>query len=209
MPNRNPPPIPLFWTNHVEPEGTRLTYAVRGGVKQGVLVALGAALLAGGLYAIYWLFAGSGELTVAGYVFLLVPAGVATFGVYVLDIALLARSSYLMDALTLTAARESLFVNKRVQIGRSAIDHLHQQYAPPGESAPSGDPGSWTTFVAYTKPGEKKLRELPIDGLCSEGEARWLGPLIATWAGVKLQRGFGPAFEEADVSELPDVPQEP
>ncbi|TWO70796.1 hypothetical protein FN976_14730 [Caenimonas sedimenti] len=186
-------------------KGTQLTFAVRGGAKQWALVALGSALVCGGLYGIYWLFEGSGELTVAGYIFLLVPAAVAVFGVYVLDIALMARTTYVLGARTLTHARESLFQRKRTEIARDTVTAITQQYSPPGDSHPAGHPGDWTTFVVYTLPGERKVRELAIDGLNSQAEARWLGPLLAKWAEVKMKRGFGPAFEEADAAGLPDL----
>ena len=189
-------------------EGTQLTYAMRG-ARQWVAAAIGGAFLCGGLYAIYWLLAlGGGELTIAGYIFLLVPGGAAAFGVYALDIGLTARTTYVLGARTLTHARESVFQRKRDEIARGTVTHISQQYSPPGEDAPSGDPGNWTTFVNYKLPGEKKERDLPIDGLSSEAEARWLGPLLAEWAGVKLKRGHGPAFEEADPAELPDLSDE-
>ncbi len=39
----------------------------------------------------------------------------------------------------------------------------------------------------------------------SPEEARWLGPLLAEWAGVAVTRGFGSGFEEADEKEMPSL----
>ena len=39
--------------------------------------------------------------------------------------------------------------------------------------------------------------------MATPAEAAWLGPLLANWGKVRLDRGFGPAFEEADRAELP------
>ena len=196
---------PLFWTvDNSGVEGVQLTYAVRGGFRQLVLLVLGAALVVGGLYGLRWLIAG-GDLTAAGYVFLLVPGGVVLFGVYVLDIALVARTTYLLGSLHFVWTRHSLFGRKSLEIPRHAIEGITQQYSPPGPSDPSGAPGDWTTFVAYQAMGDKKPRDFALVGLKSPEEAAWLGPLLAQWSGTRLHRGFGPAFKEADPAELPVI----
>ncbi len=183
--------------------GTQLTFAVRGGLKQYLLVALGAALLLGGLYGLYWLLA-EGELTLAGFIFLLIPAGVALFGVYVLDIALLARTTYVLDSGNFAWKRHSIFGDKSLDIPRQQIKRISQQYSPPGDSQPQGHPGNWTTFVSYEAVGTGKARDLALDGLSTPQEARWLGPLLAKWSGMPIQRGFGASHDEANPDELPD-----
>ena len=199
------PSPPLFWTvDSSGVDGVQLTYAVRGGLRQLVLVVLGVTLLLGGLYALRWLMVG-GDLTAAGYVFLLVPGGVVLFGVYVLDIALVARTTYLLGSLYLVWTRHSLFGRKSLEIPRHAVKAIAQQYSPPGPSDPTGAPGDWTTFVAYQAMGDPKPRDFALDGLKTPEEAAWLGPLLAQWSGMRLQRGFGPAFEEADPAELPVI----
>lgn len=200
-PAPNPPPC---WSLDSDGAGTtQLTYAVRGGAKQAVLVALGGALLLGGLYGIHALLAGGG-LTVAGYILLLVPAGIALAGVYVLDIALVVRTTYRLGPVVLSSSRESLFGRRSQDIPRAAVQSIQQNYSPPGDSAPAGHPGDWTTLVTYRALADGKERVLALAGLSTPAEARWLGPLLAGWAGLPLQRGFGPAFEEADPAELPD-----
>ena len=172
-PTRTPPSC---WTvDTAQTGGTRLTFAVRGGLKQILLVALGAALLLGGMYGIYWLLVG-GELTVAGFIFLLVPAGVALFGVYVLDIALLARTTYVLDGGLFAWRRHSIFGDKSLEIPRQQVKGISQAYSPPGQSAPQGHPGTWTTFVSYEPVGSKESRDLAMDGLSTPEEAAMAGP---------------------------------
>jgi hypothetical protein len=195
---------PLFWRLEPRADGTLLTYAVRGGARHGALVLLGLALVGGGLYAMYWLAAG-GDLTIAGYVFLLVPGCVVLFGVYVLDIALVVRTTYFLGSENFVQLRHSLFGEKSLKFPRQSLKSVTQQYSPPGPSAPSGAPGDWTTFLAYQEQGGKKPREFALEGLQTPEEARWLGRLLAQWSGVPLKRGFGPAFDEADPAELPDI----
>lgn len=125
------------------------------------------------------------------------------FGVYVLDIELVARTTYLLGSLYFVWTRHSLFGRKSLEIPRHSIKAITQQYSPPGPSDPSGAPGDWTTFVAHQAMGDKKPRDFALDGLKTPDEAAWLGPLLAQWSGMPLQRGFGPAFEEADPAELP------
>jgi hypothetical protein len=197
---------PSCWTAGATDTGAvRLTFAVRGGLKQYLLAALGAALLLGGLYGSWWMLAG-GELTLAGFIFLAIPAGIALFGVYVLDIALLARTTYVLDSGLFAWRRYSIFGNKSLEIPRQQVRGISQQYSPPGRSQPRGHPGNWTTFVSYEVVGTKKARDLAIDGLSTPEEARWLGPVLAKWSGVRLQRGFGASYAEADPAELPDLP---
>ena len=198
-------PLPLFWSLETgAADGMLLTYAIRGGAKHWALVLLGAALLLGGLYGLYWLLVG-GELTAAGFVFLLVPACVVLAGVYVLDIALLARTTYLLGSENFTWTRQSLFGRKSQAIARESVKAVRQHYSPPGPSAPGGADGDWTTFIEYQAKGMRKPGKFALYGLQTLGEARWLGPLLAQWGRVPLQRGFGPAFEEADPAELPDI----
>lgn len=208
MPNAKTAPTqspPLFWSvDTSSPDGLRLTYAVRGGARHLALILFGLAVLAGGLYALYWLVAG-GDLTAAGYVFLLVPCGVVLFGVYVLDIALLARTTYLFNNVLFVWTRHSLFGDKSLQIPRGSVKAITQHYSPPGSSSPRGAPGDWTTFVSYHDSTTGKPNDFALDGLKTPEEAAWLGPLLAKWGEVRLQRGFGAAFDEADPAELPEI----
>lgn len=200
------PATPSCWTvDRTETGAMRLTFAVRGGLKQYALAGLGAVLLLAGFYGVYWMLAG-GELTVAGFVFLLIPAGVALFGVYVLDIALLARTTYVMDSGMLAFRRSSLFGDKSLEIPRQQIKGISQHYSPPGDSQPQGHPGSWATFVSHESVGSRKPTDLALDGLSTPEEARWLGPLLAQWTGIPIQRGFAASYDEADRAELPDLP---
>lgn len=200
---------PSCWMVDTPPTGgTRLVFAVRGGIKQVLLVALGAALLLGGLYGLYWMLT-EGELTVAGFIILLIPAGVALFGVYVLDIALLARTTYVLEGALFSWRRYSIFGDKSLQIPRQQIKGIHQAYSPPGPSQPQGHPGYWTTFISYESVGSRKPSDLAMDGLSTPEEARWLGPLLEKWSGLKLKRGFGAAYDEADPAELPGLQDGP
>lgn len=196
---------PLFWSVDTSNlDGLKLTYAVRGGARQLALLLFGIALLAGGLYALYWLVRG-GDLTAAGYVFLLVPVGVVLFGLYVLDIALLAHTTYLLNNVLFVGSRHSLFGKKSREIPRGSVKAISQQYSPPGPSSPTGAPGDWTTFVSYHDSTTGKPNDFALDGLKTPEEAAWLGLLFAKWGEVRLQRGFGPAFAEADPAELPEI----
>jgi hypothetical protein len=196
---------PIFWSvDASSADGVLLTYAIRGGASRWALLSIGGALLLGGLYSLYWLVAG-GDLTVAGYVFLLVPAGVVLAGVYVLDIALLARTTYFLGGEKFVQLRHSLFGQKSLVIPRRSVQAVTQHYSPPGPSAPSGAEGDWTTFLAYQESGVKKPNEVALEGMRTPEEARWLGPLLAHWAQVPLDRGFGTEFDEADPAELPDI----
>lgn len=206
MTDVNAKPLPEFWTTNVTVEGTRLTHAIRGGKSQWFMVALGSAILFGAVYFLQWLLVGTGgDLTIFGWIFLLLPVGVGVFGVYVLDIALLARTHYTLGARSLIYERKSVFQKKRVEIARDSITSLSQDYSPPGDSQPQGHPGYWTTFVGYKVPPERKERFLAIDGVKSEEEARWLGPMLVKWSGVKMKRGFASGWEEADPAELPEL----
>jgi hypothetical protein len=201
-------PAPPCWTAERDLSGgTRLTFAVRGGARQWVLVVLGLGLALLGLWGMQWLLAaGEGELTVAGWIFLLVPAAVAAAGAYVLDIALYARTEYFLEVHGFTARRRSLFQNRSTTVPGGAIECIRQHYSPPGPSAPNGDPGSWTTFVSHRADG--KPVDLALDGLHTPAEAAWLGPLLAQWSDKPLRRGFGPAFDEADAAGLPGLDAE-
>jgi hypothetical protein len=146
-----------------------------------------------------------GDLTAAGYVFLLVPGGVVLFGVYVLDIALLARTTYLLNSVLFVWTRHSLFGDKSLEIPHGSVKAIAQHYSPPGPSSPRGAPGDWTTFVSYHDSVTGKPNDFALDGLKTAEEAAWLGPLLAKWGAVRPQRGFGAAFEEADPAELPEI----
>ena len=197
-------PLPRFWTHSTDGAGgEQLAYAVRGGVAHAALVALGVLLLAGGCAAAIWLMRGGG-LTAAGWVFLvLAPGGTALAGVYVLDRMLFARVEYTLGNGVFSVRRVSVFGHERTDIPRSSILGVAQHYTPPGNDAPSDDPGTWVTFVEWRTP-EGERRDLAIDGLKSVEERRWLGPLLAEWAQVPLTRGHAAAFEEAPASELPE-----
>jgi hypothetical protein len=207
LPTTAPDPAaapPQYWTQAISGEGgTLLTYAVRGGAGQSAVTALGIAFLLGGAYALYWLLAGEG-LTVAGALLLLVPAGALLFGVYCLDVTLLARTEHLLGSHGLSVRRISLFGATRTDIPRRAVVAIRQHYSPPGPSAATGAPGDWVTFVACRPDAQDKTGAHAMGGLHTAAEARWLGPLLADWAGVPLERGFAAGFEEADPAELPD-----
>ncbi len=194
-----------YWTQAISGEGgDLLTYAVRSGGGHTFLLALGAACLIGGAWAMFWLLS-EGELTIAGAIFLvLVPGGVMLFGVYSLNIALWLRHEYLLSRHALMARTYSLFGDKRMEIPRQAITAIRQSYTPPKSSSAAGTKGDWVVFVAYRKAEGDQLDEFPLDGKHSDEEARWLGPLLSQWAGVPLHRGFGTGFDEADPEELPE-----
>jgi hypothetical protein len=193
---------PEYWSKAADSgDGTTLTYAVRGGGTQKAVSLLGGALVLGGAWAIWWLVAGGG-LTVAGVVFLLVPAGCILLGVHCLDITLRAHTSYLLGKETLAVWRSALFGGTTLSIPRQSITGISHRYSPPGKSSPTGTAGTWVTAVGYRENGGT-AKELVLDGLATREEARWLGPLFGTWAGVPLQRGFASGFQEADRDELP------
>lgn len=196
---------PKYWSRATSGEGCDvLTYAIRDGSGYFVLLALGAMLLLGGAWAIYWLIS-EGELTVAGVIFLLlIPGGVMLSGVYCLNAALWRRCEYQLGLIAFEARRYSLFGDKRLEIPRHTIKAISQAYVPPGESSPKGAKGDWVTFVAYHNAERGKLDEYALDGMHSEEEARWLGQILPKWAKVPLKRGFGAEFEEADPEELPE-----
>lgn len=201
--NRTPP---QYWSMAISGEGGNiLTYAVRSGGGYLFLLALGAICLLGGMWAMVWLTSES-ELTVAGIIFLLlVPGGAMLFGIYCLNIALWLRSEYLLGQFAFVARHFSLFGDKRLEIPRQAIEAISQSYSPPNQSAPTGAPGTWATFVVYRNAGKGKLDDYALDGQDSKEEALWLGQILSKWANVPLKRGFGTEFEEADPNELPEL----
>ncbi len=196
---------PRYWSRAISGEGCDvLTYAIRDGAGYFVMLALGAALLLGGVRAIYWITS-EGELTVAGVIFLLlIPGGAMLFGVYCLNAALWRRCEYQLGLIAFEARHYSLFGNKRLEIPRQAIEAISQAYVPPGKSAPTDAQGNWVTFVAYRDAAKGKLDEYALDGMHSKEEARWLGQILSKWAKAPLKRGFGEEFEEADPDELPE-----
>jgi hypothetical protein len=197
---------PQHWTRTISGEGgDELIYAVRNGSGHLFLVALGMACLLGGAWTIYWL-ATESELTVAGYIFiLLVPGGAMLFGVYSLNIALWLRHGYILGQYAFSARSYSLFGDKRQEISRQSIQGIRQSYSPPEESEATGAPGHWVTFVSYIRADNGKPDDFAVDGMRTKAEAQWLGPILSHWANVPLQRGFGAAFEDADPTELPDL----
>ena len=197
---------PRYWSRATSGEGWDiLTYAIREGAGYFVLLALGAALLLGGAWAIYWMTS-EGELTVAGVIFLLlIPGGTMLSGVFCLNAALWRRCEYQLGSLAFEARHYSLFGDKHLEIPRHVIKEISQAYMPPGKSSPEGAQGDWVTFVAYHNAASGKLDEYALDGMRSEEEARWLGQVLTKWAKVPLKRGFGAGFEEADPEELPEL----
>lgn len=83
----------------------------------------------------------------------------------------------------------------------SVITGIAQQYSPPGRDSSTRNPGTWATILSY-RDKMKTGCELAFDGMGSPEEARWLGPWVASWAGISLKRGHATAFEEADPQEL-------
>lgn len=198
--------MPQFWSQARDESGrTVLTYAVRGGKAGAVLGALGAVCLLGGAWGIYWLLSGA-EFTVAAVVFIVVvPGGLIAFGAHCLDTAFWARREYVLGSLGLVARRQSLYGSgATTEIPRASATAVTQRYTPPGRSSPTTSPGTWTTFLAWRRK-DRHEDEFAFDGMHSPEEARWLGPLLAKWAGVPLKRGFGAQFEEADPDELPTL----
>lgn len=194
---------PQFWTREPDSQGgERLSYAVRGGVPQAVLMGLGGALVAAGLAGAFWLTWGGG-LTVAGWIFLvLVPGGAVLAGAYVLDRALLARTDYVLGNGMIAVQYVSFFGARRLEIPRSLILGLVQQYTPPGQGASAANQGDWVTLVEWRTP-EGQRKDLAFEGLHTDQERRWLGPLLAEWARMPIRRGFSASAEEADPAELP------
>lgn len=194
---------PQFWTRKPDSQGgERLSYAVRGGAPQAVLMGLGVALVAAGLAGAFWLTWGGG-LTVAGWIFLvLVPGGAVLAGAYVLDRALLARTDYVLGNGMIAVQYVSLFGARRLEIPRSLILGLVQQYTPPGQGASAANQGDWVTLVEWRTP-EGQRKDLAFEGLHTDQERRWLGPLLAEWARMPIRRGFSASAEEADPAELP------
>lgn len=185
--------------------GTVLTYAVRRGPKVLALIALGAAAV---LYcgSVIFRWVTEGDLTVAGWLFLLiVPGGGLVFGLRCLDVALRARTDYTLGLHGLAARQQSLFGSKAVEIPRQAVASVFQQYTPPDSSAPSSSPGTWATIVSYREGKSATSKNMALDGLGTPEEARWLGPLLADWASVTLGRGFDASNDEADPAELPTL----
>lgn len=197
---------PPYWSSAANSRGeTTLTYAVRGGNARVVLAMLGTAAVAGGLGFIFWMV-GGGELTIAGMVLTIAVGGtLLVFGAHCLDTVFLAKSEYLLGKFAFIACRSSMWGRKRTEIPRSAVTGVAQHYFPPDSSSATGNPGTWTTFLVSRKKTGKGSDELAFDGMRSPEEARWLGPLVAEWAGVAVRREFGSGFEEADEKEMPSL----
>lgn len=197
-------PLPKYWHREAMPSGgERLVYAVRGGRAFGVLLPLALALLAAGVWGARWLGWGA-DLTTAGWIFFILgPGGAVLAGVYVLDVLFWRQTRYTLDEGMIDAQVRSVFLRRRTQIARAMITGVEQAYTPPKNNAARGDPGIWAVLVNY-RPLEGGTGSLAMDGLGSEEESRWLGPLLATWARVPLARGFGASVaDEADPAELP------
>jgi len=191
--------LPPYWTLLQDASGqTVLSYAVRGGKARLVLGALGVACLAAAAWGAFWLLSGGG-LTVAGVVLVvLVPGGLAAFGAHCLDTVFWARREYLLGARGLTTRRYSLRGNRtEKEIERSAITGVVQRYTPPGDSEASSSEGTWTTFLAWRRQ-DGRLDEYAFGGMGSSAEALWLGPIVAGWAGVLIERGRGPMLDQSE-----------
>lgn len=212
---------------------TQLTYAVRGGKGQVVTAALGVGLALCGLWGLGWLLLGAGDLTVAGYVFLLVPIGILVFGAYSLDVAFFARTCYVLGTHTFVAQRVAIFKPSRTIIARKSVLEILRQYSPPGHRAPVGSAGDWVLFLAYKddqlgvgfasdglqtqdevksyssllgerRDGGRRI-DFPLAGMHTHDEMQWLAPLLCEWAGLPLKEVVNPAFVEADPTQLPPV----
>lgn len=173
--------------------GDLLTYAVRSGGGHTFLLALGAACLIGGAWAMYWLLS-EGESTIAGAIFLvLVPGGVMLFGVYSLNIALWLRHEYLLSRHALMARTYSLFGDKRMEIPRQAITAIRQSYTPPKSSSATGTKGDWVVFVAYRK-RRKAVNWMSFRWMANTAMKKHAGSgrCCPEWAGVPLHRGLRP-----------------
>lgn len=198
--------LPEYWSRAADGAGrTVLSHAVRGGKAMPLLTGLGIVCLGGALWGAYGLVAG-GDLTIAGWILvLLVPGGVAAFGAHCLNIVFLARTDYLLGGHGLIARNFSLWGSGQAdEIPRASVVAVTQRYTPPGESSPTGAPGTWTTFLVWQgKNGHRD--EFALAGIGSAAEARWLGPMLAAWAGVPLKRGYGEGLDEADPEELPGL----
>lgn len=201
-PSSAPPAPPRYWTRTMGNEGGEvLSYAVRGGRAQWAVSALGLGCILVALWGAAWLLA-DGGLTVAGILFLLlVPGGTLLFGIYCLNIAHWARQDYLLDRHGLSARYHALFGGRRQDIPRQAITAIRQHYTPPGESASSRHPGDWVTFVSHRDAVSGKNRDFALAGMHTPEEARWLGPVLARWADVPLNRNLAEGYEEADPAE--------
>jgi len=189
---------PPYWMLMQDASGqTVLSYAVRGGKAKRMLSLLGGACLAAGAWGAYWLLSGGG-LTLAGVVLLvLVPGGLMAFGVHCLDTVFWARREYLLGTRGLVSRRYSLRgsgIDKEIE--RGAVTGVVQRYAPPSDSEASGSEGTWTTFLAWRR-HDGRLDEYPFGGMGSSAEALWLGPIVAGWAGVLIERGRGPMLEQS------------
>lgn len=174
---------PAYWTTCREPEGEVLTFAVRGGRYQVLIVVLGAALVASALALAGWLMVG-GEMTIAGLIFIVVvPGACLALGAHCLDIALRARTEYRLAAERLTATRYAIWGNRRQEVARSRITRISRRYARPADNMPAGTKGTWGVVVVHQDDGGRE-RELHVDGTHASEEATWLRKQLAGWARV-------------------------
>jgi hypothetical protein len=196
------PTPPQFWAESADAAGTVLTYAVRGGKSFYLLIALGAAaVLFCASVLLRWLTAG--DLTGAGFVFLLLPVAGIVFGAHCLDVALRAKTEYVLGSAELDYRRHALFGARPMRISRASIVEIFQQWTPPGQSAPSGSPGTWATLIRYHAEASKKPKEFAFDGLGTPEEARWLGPLLTRWADAPLRKDVAASAVEGGPDDLP------
>jgi hypothetical protein len=77
-------------------------------------------------------------------------------------------------------------MNSVVSNAHSTVTHIEQQYFPPPSNSSAGSSGSWTTFVFFNHGSELKVRT--FEGMGSEQERDWLGPIIAKWANKPLRQ---------------------
>lgn len=201
--------VPVSWCMEINHAGeTEITCAMGAGASRNFLVALGAIFCALGIWGVYWLLTGEGELTWEGYVSLLMPAGVVLCGVYALDAALYARSWYLLGANRFSARKVSLLRTRRRDIVRQSLVAIRQKYTPPDPTASSTTPGDWVTFLAYDAADGKGVCELALDGTHTAEETQWLATMLSHWAGVPVEKGFAAEVAAADALELPPLPSE-
>lgn len=190
---------PEYWTANKGPEGEVLTYAVRGGRYQALIIVLGAALVAGALALAAWLLIG-GEIAIAGLIFIVVvPGACLAAGAHCLDIALRARTEYRLAPEYLTATRYAIWGNRRQQVARSRITRISRRYARPADNMPAGTKGTWGVVVVHQDDAGRE-RELPIDGTHVSEEATWLRKRLAGWARISA------AEAESDAEPAPATP---
>ncbi len=199
--------VPASWSQEVSSAGEpQLTCAMAPGANRNFLVAVGVLFCVLGLGGLYWLLTGGGETSLEGYAALLVPAGVVLCGIYCFDAALFARTRYLLGADYFFTHKISLFRTRKSEILRQSLVAIRRKYTPPDSSASSTTPGDWVTVLVYDAADGNGISEWPLDGTHTREEAQWLATVLASWAGVPVERGVGAGSDEADADEVPSLP---